>query len=152
MNTFTFTKANQEDLEQILSLQKKCYQSEAAIYNDFEIEPLTQTIESIAGEFKTKMFLKLEDNNTIIASARAFEENGTCYIGKLIVDENHQNKGIGAALLSATETHFPNVKRFELFTGDKSKRNLYLYNKLGYKQFKEESIGEFSLVFLEKLI
>jgi hypothetical protein len=43
------------------------------------------------------------------------------------------------------------ASRYELFTGHKSKRNLYLYKKLGYCEFRREKVSEnLSLVFLEK--
>jgi hypothetical protein len=45
-------QAEQNDLEAILQLQKDCYMSEAMIYNDFEIQPLKQDLESLTKEFK----------------------------------------------------------------------------------------------------
>jgi hypothetical protein len=50
------------------------------------------------------------------------------------------------------ENAFAAVERYELFTGHKSERNLYLYHKLGYRAFREQQITDaVSLVFLEKL-
>jgi hypothetical protein len=44
-------------------------------------------------------------------------------------------------------------RRFELFTGDKSERNLYLYQKLDYKIFKTAKISnQTTIVHLEKRI
>jgi len=43
-----------------------------------------------------------------------------------------QNRGIGTQLLRAMETHFGAVQRDELFTSERSTRNLYQYQKLGY--------------------
>jgi hypothetical protein len=41
--------------------------------------------------------------------------------------------------------------RYELFTGHRSARNLYLYRKLGYREFKRIPVNEsIILVFLEK--
>lgn len=40
---------------------------------------------------------------------------------------------------------------YELFTGHKSARNLYLYQKLGYREFKRIPVNDsIILVFLEK--
>ena len=44
-------RATIADAEEILSLQKLVYESEAEIYNDFTIPPLTQTLEEIKAEF-----------------------------------------------------------------------------------------------------
>ena len=143
--------ANIEDAEQILNLQKLAYQSEAAIYQDFGIPPLTQTIEDIRGEFEDHTFLKAIGGKSIIGSVRAFSDNGSCFIGRLIVHPEWQGKGIGTKLMNEIEVHFSTVQRYELFTGTKSKANMDLYRKLGYRPFKEEIVNEsHSLVFLEK--
>ena len=75
----------------------------------------------------------------------------TCYIGRLIVHPDYQNQGIGTALMSEIEDKFSNISRFEIFTGYKSEKNLYIYKKLGYETFKEEVVDDkLTLVFLEK--
>lgn len=78
--------------------------------------------------------------------------NCTCYIGKLIVHPDFQNKGIGKELMNYVETYFNKAKRYELFTGNKSHRNLHFYKRLGYEKFREKIITEdLALVYMEKL-
>lgn len=49
------------------------------------------------------------------------------------------------------ELCFGQAQRFELFTGHESKRNIQLYERLGYKVFKSKEINsDLSFVFLEK--
>jgi len=144
-------KATIDDSEDILRLQKLAYQSEAKIYNDYSIPPLIETIENIIKDFSHKIFLKVIIDDKIIASVRAYQEDNTCYIGKLIVHPKHQDQGIGNILLQAIESFFPNVKKYELFTGEKSEKNLYIYQKLGYKVFKTEPLSEkINLKYLNK--
>jgi len=52
------------------------------------------------------------------------------------------------------EKQFKNiVKRYELFTGSRDQRNLYLYNQLGYKPFKTEKLNHvITFVFMEKSV
>ncbi|MBU0462765.1 MAG: GNAT family N-acetyltransferase [Proteobacteria bacterium] len=115
------------------------------------IPPLHQTMDEILSEFKNQIFLKIEIDNRIIGSVRICLVRGTCHIGKLIVRPNHQNIGIGKILLHAAEKQFPNAKRYELFTGQKSKKPLHI-QKRGYRVFKNKKVSEkLSLVFLEKL-
>ncbi len=145
-------QANRTDLEVILQLQKECYQSEAEIYDDFSIPPLQQTIHSVEQEFQRCKFLKAVFEGAIIGSVRGNFDGETCYVGKLIVKSNFQNKGIGKLLMNSIESFFPDCKRFELFTGHKSEKNLHLYNKLGYIEFKRELSGkDLSMIFLEKV-
>ena len=146
-------KATYEDLEEILDLQKLAYLTEAKLLNDYSIKPLTQTLIEFQNEFKnyvTGIVLKLMDNNIIIGSVRAHEENGRVYIGRLIVHPEYRNKGYGTKILNTIETFFPN-KTFELFTSSKSENNLNLYKKNGYKEFKREKTqNDLEMVFLEK--
>ena len=68
-----------------------------------------------------------------------------------IVNPDSQNQGIGTRLLHEIEKYFPEAERYKLFTGHKSQRNLYLYQKLGYRPFKRQRINDMlPLVFLEK--
>lgn len=46
----TISAATDQDAEQILKLQYLCYQQEAALYDDYAIEPLTQTLQALRAE------------------------------------------------------------------------------------------------------
>jgi ribosomal protein S18 acetylase RimI-like enzyme len=86
-----------------------------------------------------------------VGSIRGYADNGTAYIRKLIVKSNYQNKGIGKMLMDSIEQNFDYCNRFELFTGHKSLKNIYLYNKLGYKEFKQQIINNnITLLYLDK--
>jgi ribosomal protein S18 acetylase RimI-like enzyme len=143
-------KAIYEDLPEILNLQKLAYLSEAKLLNDYSIQPLKQTLDELNSEFEKNIILKLIDNNKIIGSIRSYEKNGRVYIGKLIVRPDYQNKGFGERLLKTIEAYYKN-KTFELYTSSKSERNLYLYKKNGYKEYKrEKATEEYDFVYLEK--
>ena len=115
------------------------------------IPPLKQTLEEVYEEFAKGIILKMtDDDGDIIGSVRAYEENGIVYIGKLMVHPKMQKQGVGTQLLLAMENEFPNF-RYELFTSTKSISNIRLYERLGYKIFKEESVSEeLQFVYLEK--
>ena len=145
-------KASVEDAQEILSLQKLAFQSEAKRHGDFQIPPLVETIDSWKATFKTHAVLKATLDEKIIGSVRVLAKDGTCHVGRLIVHPDFQNRGVGTKLLLEIECRFPSCSRLELFTGSKSVRNIHLYKKLGYKPFKTEAISDdFKLVFLEKI-
>ncbi|GAA5008526.1 hypothetical protein GCM10023206_15120 [Acinetobacter puyangensis] len=96
------------------------------------------------------MILKIEKNDHIIASGQAYIENNTCYIGRLIVHPEFQGQGLGSAILDQLEQEYSSAKRFELYTGEKSIRNLQLYQRKGYRIFKQEVLGKTTVIFLEK--
>ncbi len=139
------------DLSTILELQKDCYISEAKSVDDYSIPPLTQDLASIRQDYEKTTILKGVINNQIIASVRGYVDNSTCFIGRLIVHQDFQNKGIGRKIMQAIEDRFSDCDRYELYTGEKSLKNLYLYNKIGYKEFKKEQLSDkVTFVFLEK--
>lgn len=141
-----------EDTKEILNLQKLAYESEAEIYSDYTIPPLTQTLEEIIIDFENQVFLKASVGEKIIASVRAYMKQETCLIGRLIVQPGFQGQGIGTKLMNEIEGHFSTAKRFELFTGHRSKRNIYLYQKLGYQVFKKARVKKnLTLLYMEKL-
>jgi len=145
-------KATFEDLPEILDLQKLAYMSEAKLLNDYTIQPLTQTLDELEKEFGSHTILKLLDkkDNAIIGSVRACEKDGRVYIGKLFVHPDYQNKGLGANLLKTIETMYTS-KTFELFTSSKSEKNIKLYVKNGYKEYKRQKASEeLEFVFMEK--
>ena len=144
-------RATVADAEEILSLQKLAYRSEAEIYNDFNIPPLLQTPEEIKKDFENQTFLKATLDGKIRGSVRAFIKEGTCYIGRLIVHPDFQNRGMGKELMQRIEEIFKEAQRFELFTGHRSEKNLYLYRKLGYEISKTVRANDrLNMVYLEK--
>ena len=142
--------ANINDAEEILSLQKLAYKSEAKLYNDFPIPPLVENLDELKDKFKSHVFLKATVEGKIIGSVRILQKDNTCYVGRLMVLPDFQNRGVATKLLLEIERKF-SCGRLELFTGDKSLKNIRLYKKLGYKKFKiEKPVGNVVLVFLEK--
>ena len=143
---------SREDLPEILALQKLAYQREAELNNDYGIPPLMQSMDEIIEEFGQRFFLKVILENTIVGSVRAhLDEAHTCHIGRLIVQPEVQNRGLGTQLMAAIEARFAGATRYELFTSERSTRNLSLYQKLGYRIFRHDRLSErVTLVYLEK--
>lgn len=144
-------RASAEDLKEILDLQKLAYMSEAEIYEDYSIPPLTQTVEQIQADFDDQLFLKASVDGRIVGSVRAHAEGDTCHIGRLIVHPDFQNRGIGTRLMTEIEGRFYRARRFQLFTGHWSERNLRFYRSLGYAPSETKAIADrLTLVFMEK--
>jgi len=152
LGNMNITRAERNDLARILAIQKEAYLSEAAIYADYSLPPLRQSLEEITSEFESKVFLKAEIDANLVGSVRAALVGKTCHIERLIVDPNFQRKGVGSALLSQVESVFTEPTRFELFTGSKSTGNIRLYERHGYKIVREELLSSaVTLVHMQKL-
>jgi hypothetical protein len=49
------------------------------------------------------------------------------------------------------EKRFAEASRYEVFTGFLDEKNLHLYEKLGYRRFKEHTIDDrLTMIYLEK--
>ena len=144
-------RAQKSDLEEILALQYLAYRSEAQLFDDPDIPPLRQTLAELEEEFDRGVVLRAaDDSGRIIGSVRAFSENGSVYISKLMVHPDRQGQGLGTALLGAVERECA-AGRYELFTSTRSVSNIRLYRRLGYVPFREEKINdELCFVYLEK--
>ncbi|MGD0166038.1 MAG: GNAT family N-acetyltransferase [Gaiellaceae bacterium] len=147
----TISRASLRDAEAILALQKLAYQSEARSYDDWSLPPLTQDIASLREEFGTSVVLKATVAGRIVGSVRARVEDGTAFIGRLIVYPEFQHRGIGSVLLEAIEAACAGAARFELFTGSRSEATLRLYQRHGYTVTRTAPVTPaLSLTFLEK--
>ncbi|GGX48850.1 GNAT family N-acetyltransferase [Streptomyces fructofermentans] len=151
----TISAATVQDAEQILKLQFLCYQSEAELYGDYSIEPLTQSLDSLKEELAGGTVLVARLREEVVASVRAtVDADGTARIGKLIVHPRMQRHGLGGRLLDAIEARLTEggaAKSFQLFSGHRSEHNLRLYRKHGYERVSTERVDErLSLVTLVK--
>ena len=146
--------ANRGDLEEILELQKAAFSKEAERLQDFSIAPLQQTIENITEEFsdprKAMIFLKIVQERRIVGSVRAYEKDGTCYIGRLVIHPEYQRQGLGKRLMQAIESCYMGA-RYELFTAKHNEGNIRFYESLGYRSYETRDLTDkIVLVYMEK--
>ncbi|MEU5593773.1 GNAT family N-acetyltransferase [Streptomyces sp. NPDC020298] len=133
----TISVATEQDAEQIFKLQYLSFQSEAALYGNYRIDPLVQTLESVRQEVTSDCVFVARLGEEVVGSVRGrITEDGAACIGKLCVHPRLQGHGIGARLLRAAEEALAQergAKRFRLHTGHRSEGNLRLYRRVGYQ-------------------
>ncbi|MFE6868392.1 GNAT family N-acetyltransferase [Kitasatospora sp. NPDC057692] len=147
--------ADTNDTEQILKLQYLGYQSEAELYGDWAIEPLTQTLQSLLTELTEQHVLVARLGEEIVGTVRGqVGPDGVGRIGRLVVHPRMQRHGLGGRLLEALERRLAEdgaVTSYRLFTGHRSLGNLRLYARQGYRETTVEQVsGRLTLVHLEK--
>lgn len=133
----TISVANDEDAEQIFRLRYLCFQSEAALYGNYRIDPLVQSLDSVREEVGSDCVFVARLGDEVVGSVRgALDEDGTASIGELCVHPRLQGHGIGARLLRAAESALVEERgatRFRLSAGHRSEGNLRLYRRVGYE-------------------
>ncbi|WP_037860128.1 GNAT family N-acetyltransferase [Streptomyces sp. NRRL S-340] len=151
----TISAATEQDAEQIFKLQYLCFQGEAALYGNYRIDPLVQSLDSLRQEVAADCVFVARLGDEVVGSVRgSTTEDGAAAIGKLCVHPRLQGHGIGARLLRAVEAALAEERgatRFRLHTGHRSEGNLRLYRRVGY-----QTVGTFDspdgvpMILLEK--
>jgi ribosomal protein S18 acetylase RimI-like enzyme len=151
----TISAAAEQDAEQIFRLQYLCFQSEAALYGNYRIDPLVQSLDSVRAEVAADCVFVARLGEEVVGSVRGHvTEDGSAAIGKLCVHPRLQGHGIGARLLRAAESALAEERgatSFRLFTGHRSEGNLRLYRKVGYQTVgTSEGADGVPMIVLEK--
>ena len=151
----TISVATEQDAEQIFRLQYLCFQSEAALYGNYRIDPLVQTLDSVRQEVAADCVFVARLGDEVVGSVRGkVSEDGAAAIGKLCVHPRLQGHGIGARLLRAAETALSEQRgatRFRLHTGHRSEGNLRLYRRSGYQTVgRSQGADGVEMIVLEK--
>ncbi|MCS0601869.1 GNAT family N-acetyltransferase [Streptomyces sp. LP11] len=151
----TISVATEQDAEQIFRLQYLCFQSEAALYGNYRIDPLVQSLDSVREEVVSDCVFVARLGDEVVGSVRGkLGEDGAAAIGKLCVHPRLQGHGIGARLLRAAEATLAEergAKRFRLHTGHRSEGNLRLYRRSGYETVgRSRGADGVELIVLEK--
>lgn len=144
-------QAMRVDAPAILELQRLAYASEADIYSDWDLPPLSQSLDSLRAEFADAVVLKAVAAGVIVGSVRARRVGDTWQIGRLVVHPDFQGQGLGTRLMRAIERESGDSRKLELFTGHRSAGNIRLYERLGYVRSREQVLSPaVTLVFMEK--
>ncbi|MEU6808752.1 GNAT family N-acetyltransferase [Streptomyces sp. NPDC046831] len=151
----TISAATAQDAEQIFRLQYLCFQGEAALYGNYRIDPLVQSLDSVRREVAEDCVFVARLGDEVVGSVRGrVAEDGAASIGKLCVHPRLQGHGIGARLLHAAESALAGqhgATRFRLHTGHRSENNLRLYRRVGYQRVgTAEGADGVPMIVLEK--
>jgi ribosomal protein S18 acetylase RimI-like enzyme len=139
----TIFPATISDSKEIYDLQLLAFSQQALIYKTDDLPALTETLSSFEDTFPQYTYLKAVNGKKIIGAVRAYEKNYVCYIERLIVHPEFQNKGLGKLMMKRIEDKFDSVNKFDIFTGHLSRKNIRLYESIGYKIYKEEYLNDF---------
>lgn len=145
-------QASREDLPEILNLQFLAFGEVAKRLGLGSIPPLEQTLEDLQEEARHSALLKYTENGRITGSVRGcLDGRNVCHVGKLIVNPDCQNRGIGRQLMLALEEYFRGkAAGYLLFTSAETPETLHLYRKLGYTEQYRKTAKGMTTVFLEK--
>jgi len=126
------------DVPEILELQYKAFRPVAESLNWPDAPNLTETVEHARGEFPKYTTLKmLSDDEKIIGSVRGRVEDGSLYIGRLMVLPEFQKNGYGRILLREIQSMLPHDRAWLDTSGDVP-QTVSFYEREGFRTFHTE--------------
>jgi GNAT superfamily N-acetyltransferase len=141
------------DAGEVLTLQRAAYVSEAQAHSDPDLPPLTESLADlrvVLGEASV-IALGLRADGRLVASVRLRVIGTEADLARLVVAPDVQGEGLGSRLLLAAESVVPpGTAAIRLFTGERSLRNITLYERHGYRETHRTSAGTYDLVHLVK--
>ena len=143
--------ANIEDVPELLNLQYKAFRPVAERLNWPDAPNLIETVEHARGEFPKYTTLKmLSDDGKIIGSVRGRVENGSLYIGRLMVLPEFQKNGYGRILLRKIQSMLPHDRAWLDTSGDVPE-TVSFYEREGFRIFERKRFENgVSWIFMEK--
>ena len=154
--TIKLVKANYDDLNTILQMQKDAFAELYAKYQDTETSPATENYENILFRFNqpktTYYFITAYNEKVGVIRIVDLKDDVTRKrISPIFIMPEHRNKGYAqGAIMEAERIH--GERNWKLDTILQEEGNCYLYEKLGYHQTgRTEQINDrMTIVFYEK--
>lgn len=133
-----------EDAGEVLTIQRAAFASEALIYGDPDMPPLTQTLDELEAELVENLGCVAVDGQRLVGAVRARRADDLLLIGRLAIAPDQQGGGLGSKLLAAVEERGrrDGATEAELFTGGLSEANQRLYEREGYHRTETTPDGE----------
>ncbi len=140
-NKLSLAPVRPEDAGEVLTVQRAAFVSEALIYDNVNMPPLTQTLEQVRAELTENSGWVARLGGRLVGVLRAVEDGDALLIGRIAIAPDMQGSGIGHALLAAAE-EATTASYAELFTGSRSEANIRLYEACGYVQSERVPQGD----------
>lgn len=147
--------ALEEDLLELLAIQKAAFMRYTDHLLPEQIPPLNETIEEVKKDFNSKRIIIAETDGRIAGSVRFSVKAGVCFLERLSVSPDLQEKGIGKKLVKEVEKRAgKQAHKIYLETGLLANNLLMFYTRLGYtgEAILRKHYGGFDWIVFSKFI
>jgi ribosomal protein S18 acetylase RimI-like enzyme len=138
----TILRATSDDAAVILAIQKRAFADEARLCGNWDIPPLTESLDAVAGHIENATVLVATIGTQVVGSVRGLVADNVCTIRGLSVERGFEGRGIGSTLLGAIEEAHADSTRFELLTNNAMTSNVRFYQRHGYRTTELQQYSE----------
>jgi len=154
-STTTIALVEDDHAGELLTLRRAAFVTEAQLYDDPHIPPLTQTLAELREDLARDDVVTIGawEGHRMIGSVRVEIEGEKATLGRLAVAPDKQARGIGTEMLFAVLPYLPEqTTEIWVFTGKDSKQNLALYTKHGYEEQYDKAAGDLTYTYLRRVL
>ena len=128
--------ASEADVEQLVDLYARVWEKFEGILPRELLENRRPDNTEIIQSMKSKKYFIIRNKNKIIGVARTSLVHGTCFLDRMVVDEEYRKQGIGTALINSIISYAKdnNAVKVWLNTNTKLKAAMSFYTKMGFKE------------------
>lgn len=141
----TFVKATPADAPALTAVQTRCFDDDSRRFLGRETggPPGYDSVDWQIEYMQRGHYYTIRANGQIIGGMIIFHMKGGHYVlGRIYLDPDFQNQGIGTQAMMFIETEFPRSTTWSLDTPAWATRNHHFYEKLGYVKVGEQGSGE----------
>jgi len=136
-----FEKARIEDIKVLTEVQKRTFDDDSRRFGGLPAggPPGYDSVDWTLWAMQTGIYYKILAGDRIIGGVILFDMHNRHFnLGRIFVDPDWQNQGIGSHAIRFIEKTFTYVKKWSLDTPEWAVRNHHFYEKLGYVKVGEE--------------
>jgi len=149
----TFEKATPADAAILTEVQTRCFDHDTRRYLNQPSggPPGYDSVGWQIQHMQRGMYYKILSDGQIIGGIIVFRlGKGHYELGRIYLDPDYQDQGIGTQAMGFIESQFPDAVRWTLDTPVWATRNHHFYEKLGYVKVREDDAYGERLCFYEK--
>lgn len=141
----TLERATSADAAQLTEVQTRTFDADSRGHGQGERggPPGYDSVAWQIDMMQRGQYFKIIAGQRIIGGAIVFDYGyGHFELGRIYLDPDFQNRGLGSIAMQLIEQQFSDAERWTLDTPDWAKRNHHFYEKLGYVKVGEEVVEE----------
>lgn len=148
-----FAIATPDDAPALTAIQKRTFDDDSRLYAGQPVggPPGYDSIEWQIRIMRQAVYYKILAGERIIGGLIVFNlGDGHYELGRIYIDPDYQNQGIGTLALRFVEHTYPQARIWTLDTPDWAYRNHHFYEKMGYVRVREGDGCGVRLFFYQK--